>query len=45
LASQNLPQAPPIRVSTHLVQIGIIVRDRAGPVANLTKDDFTVFDR
>jgi VWFA-related protein len=45
LVSQNPPQSPPIRVSTHLVQIGIIVRDGAGPVGDLTKDDFTVFDR
>jgi hypothetical protein len=44
LASQNPPQAPQIRVSTHLVQIGVIVRDNNGPVANLTKDDFAVLD-
>jgi VWFA-related protein len=44
-ASQNSPQAPPIHVSTHLVQIGIIVRDKNGAVADLTKDDFAVFDR
>ena len=45
LAAQNPPQAREIRVSTHLVQIGIIVRDKHAPVANLTKDDFEVFDR
>lgn len=45
LASQNPPQPPPIHVTTHLVQIGIIVRDGHGPVSNLTKDDFAVFDR
>jgi VWFA-related protein len=45
LASQAPPQSPPIHVSTHLVQIGIIVRDKNGAVANLTKDDFAVFDR
>ncbi len=45
LVSQNPPQAPPIHVTTHLVQIGVIVRDRHGPVENLTKDDFAVFDR
>lgn len=44
-ASQNPPQSPQIRVSTHLVQIGVIVRDSNGPVANLTKDDFTALDR
>jgi hypothetical protein len=45
LASQDQPQAPPIHVTTHLVQIGLIVRDKNGPVANLTKDDFVVLDR
>jgi VWFA-related protein len=45
LASQTPPQPPPIHVSTHLVQIGIIVRDKNGAVANLTKDDFAIFDR
>jgi len=45
LASQNSPQAPQIRVSTHLVQIGVIVRDKNGPVSNLTQNDFVVLDR
>lgn len=45
LASQNPPQSQQIRVSTRLVQIGVIVRDENGPVANLTKDDFVVLDR
>ena len=44
-SAQNPPEAPPIHVSTHLVQIGIIVRDNNGPVGGLTKDDFAVFDR
>ena len=43
--AQNSPQAPPIRVSTHLVQIGVIVRDHNGAVGDLTKEDFAVFDR
>lgn len=34
-----------LRVETRLVQIGVIVRDKSGGVANLTKDDFTVLDR
>jgi VWFA-related protein len=34
-----------IRVSTRLVEVGVIVRDKSGPVANLTKDDFTILDR
>ena len=29
-----------IQVSTHLVQINVIVRDKNGPVTGLTKDDF-----
>jgi VWFA-related protein len=45
LASQNPPEVPPIRVSTYLVQIGVIVHDKQGPVDGLTKDDFTVYDR
>lgn len=45
LASESRRQAPEIHVSTHLVQMGIIVRDKNGPVANLTKDDFVVLDR
>jgi VWFA-related protein len=44
-SAQNSPQAPPIRVSTHLVQIGVIVRDHNGAVGDLTKEDFAVFDR
>ncbi len=43
--AENPPQAPRIRVSTHLVQIGVIARDNNGPVVDLTKDDFAVFDR
>jgi VWFA-related protein len=45
LASQNLPQTSEIRVSTHLVQIGVIVRDSKGSIGNLTKDDFVILDR
>jgi hypothetical protein len=43
--AENPPQAPPIHVSTHLVQIGVIARDNNGPVVDLTKDDFAIFDR
>jgi VWFA-related protein len=32
-------------VSARLVEVGVIVRDKNGAVANLTKDDFAVFDR
>jgi VWFA-related protein len=45
LASQNPPQSQQIRVSTRLVQIGVIVRDKNGPVADLRKEDFTVLER
>jgi len=43
-AKEAMPQnsAPAIQVTTRLVQIGVIVRDKNGPVANLTKDDFSV---
>lgn len=41
----HFPQSPQIRVSTRLVEIGVIVRDKNGPVSNLTKSDFTVLDR
>ncbi|HKF52571.1 MAG TPA: VWA domain-containing protein [Candidatus Acidoferrales bacterium] len=44
-APPDVPQSPQIRVSTRLVEISVIVRDKNGPVSNLTKDDFTVFDR
>ena len=45
LASQDSQQTPQIRVATRLVEVGVIVRDKNGPVANLTKGDFVVFDR
>src|SRR3954451_2007981 len=34
-----------IRVSTRLVEINAIVRDKNGPVRGLTKKDFTILDR
>lgn len=43
-APEDAPQAPQIRVSTRLVEVGVIVRGKNGPVSNLTKDDFTVLD-
>jgi len=45
LASQDSQQTPQIRVATRLVEVGVIVRDKNGPVAGLTKDDFTVLDQ
>ena len=44
-SAQNAPQTPPISVSTRLVQVGVIARDKNGAVADLTKDDFVVLDR
>jgi VWFA-related protein len=43
--SEDSPQTPQIRVSTRLVEVGVIVRDKNGPIENLTKSDFTVLDR
>lgn len=37
-------QAPVIRTGTQLVEVDVIVRDRNGPVADLTAGDFTVRD-
>jgi VWFA-related protein len=45
ISARNVPQEPAISVSTRLVQVGVIVHDKNGPVANLTKDDFVVLDR
>jgi VWFA-related protein len=44
-SAQKHAQIPRIRVVTRLVQVSVIVRDKNGPVANLTKDDFVVLDR
>ncbi|PYT17658.1 MAG: hypothetical protein DMG59_06725 [Acidobacteria bacterium] len=38
-------QQPAIRVTTHLVEVNVIVRDKNGPVAGLTKDDFVLLDK
>ena len=39
-------QPPVVRVTTRLVEINVIVHDRKGqPVADLTKDDFTILDQ
>ncbi len=44
LARAASPQTPTIRVTTRLVDVSVIARDRNGPVASLTADDFRVFD-
>src|SRR5580704_12724744 len=38
-------QAPTFHSSARLVQVNVIVRDKNGPVSNLTKDDFGLTDR
>jgi VWFA-related protein len=38
------PEIPSIRVSTHVVEVNVIVRDRSGPVADLVKSDFRVLE-
>jgi len=44
-AAATPAQRPAIRVSTHLVQIDVVVKDKHGdPVTDLTKDDFTLLD-
>jgi hypothetical protein len=45
VSAQNAPNPPAISVSTRLVQVGVIARDKNGPVADLTKDDFVLLDR
>ncbi len=37
--------APTIRVTTRLVEVNVIVRDKGGPVGGLTKEDFTLFEK
>jgi VWFA-related protein len=45
LAFQQAP-APVFRTATRLVQVNVVVHDKQGqPVADLTKDDFTVLER
>jgi VWFA-related protein len=39
-----LPAQTTFHANTQLVEINVVVRDKRGPVANLTKDDFTLID-
>ena len=39
------PLTAQIRVTTRLVEVNVIVRDRNGAVRGLTKDDFELYDR
>ena len=38
-------QEPLVRVNTRLVEVDVVVRGKNGPVADLMKSDFTVFDQ
>lgn len=43
-ATSEAAQDARIEVSTRLVQINVVVRDKHGPVAGLTKENFTILD-
>jgi len=43
LLAQTVPDGT-IQVTTRLVQISVVVRDKNGPVSGLTKENFTVLD-
>ena len=45
LHAQASPPVPRYQISTHLVQFGVIARNKDGLVPNLTKEDFVVLDR
>jgi len=36
---------PSLRVTTRMVQVGVVVRRGSGPATGLTKDDFQIFDK
>src|SRR5258708_30634762 len=39
-------QQPVIKVTTHVVQVSVVAHDKRGePVADLKKEDFTLFDK
>jgi VWFA-related protein len=45
LTAQEPNQAPAVRVTTHLVQVNVVVNDKHGnPIIGLLQDDFSVFD-
>jgi hypothetical protein len=44
-APSGNPAAPALKVTTHLVVLGVVVTDKKGyPVTNLSKEDFKVFE-
>jgi VWFA-related protein len=38
-------QEPLIRVTTRMVEVNVVVRDRSGPARGLTRDDFVLLDK
>ena len=44
LTAAALAQAP-IQITTRLVQVAVVVRDKRGAVADLTKSDFEILDK
>jgi VWFA-related protein len=42
---QKPSNSPVIRVTSRLVEVGVVVSNKSGPVTDLTKDDFRLFDR
>ena len=45
-APQAKQEATVLRVTTHFVQVNVVVQDKKGePVADLTRDDFTLLDQ
>src|SRR5258708_30035727 len=44
LGGQDIP-APVFRTTTRLVQVNVVVHDHNGPVGDLKKEDFTVFEK
>jgi len=45
LTGQEPAAAPVLRVTARLVEVGVVVHHKNGPVTDLTEDDFKIFDR
>ena len=45
LMGQEPGATPVLRVTARLVEVGVVVHHKSGPVTDLTKDDFKIFDR
>ena len=44
IALRAADDAPAFKVNTQLVEVDVVVRGKQGPIATLTKDDFTILD-